>query len=81
MVSDTICFRVDVAEAYSFADDFDAPVVIFAKGGLSDHQHRIVVSVADPVDELDRHRGIQFSHAVHTIERPTPWFVLTERTH
>ncbi|CEL61721.1 hypothetical protein RSOLAG1IB_04471 [Rhizoctonia solani AG-1 IB] len=73
MVSDTICFRVDVAEAYSFADDFDAPVVIFAKGGLSDHQHRIVVSVADPVDELDRHRGIQFSHAVHTIERPTPW--------
>ncbi|CAE6382140.1 unnamed protein product [Rhizoctonia solani] len=73
MASDTVCFRVDVAEAYSFADDFDAPVVIFAKGGLQEHEHRIVVSVGDPVDEVDRHRGIQFSHAVYAIERPTPW--------
>ncbi|KAF8686753.1 hypothetical protein RHS04_00006, partial [Rhizoctonia solani] len=73
MASDAVCFRVDVAEAYSFADSFDTPVVIFAKGGLKNCEHRIVVSVGDPVDEVDRYRGIQFSHAVYATERPTPW--------
>ncbi|CAE7151037.1 unnamed protein product, partial [Rhizoctonia solani] len=73
VASDTVCYRVDVAEAYSLAEDYDAPVVIFAKGGLQDQEHQLVVSVGDPVDEVDRHRGIQFSHAVYTIERPTPW--------
>ncbi|KAG8742368.1 hypothetical protein FRC11_014403, partial [Ceratobasidium sp. 423] len=69
----TVCYRVDVTGAYSAANDCNAPVVIFAKGGLQDQEHRIVVSVGDPADEVDGHRGIQFSHAVYTIDRPTPW--------
>ncbi|CAE6446312.1 unnamed protein product [Rhizoctonia solani] len=73
VASDIACYRVDVAEAYSAAEDYNAPVVIFAKGGLQDQEHQLVVSVGDPVDEVDKHRGVQFSHAVYTIERPTPW--------
>ncbi|CAE6440340.1 hypothetical protein ACGC1H_003580 [Rhizoctonia solani] len=73
VASDIVCYRVDVAEAYSVAEDHDAPVVIFAKGGLQDQEHQLVVSIGDPVDEVDKHRGVQFSHAVYTIERPTPW--------
>ncbi|KAH7335170.1 hypothetical protein B0J17DRAFT_65525 [Rhizoctonia solani] len=71
--TDTVCYRVDIAEAYSASDDYNAPVVIFAKGGLQDQEHQLVVSVGDPIDEVDKHQGIQFSHAVYTIERPTPW--------
>ncbi|CAE6464906.1 unnamed protein product [Rhizoctonia solani] len=79
VASDTICYRVDVAEAYSIAEDYNAPVVIFAKGGLQEQEHQIVVSVADSVDEVDKHRGIQFSHAVYTIDRPTPWPIDEDR--
>ncbi|CAE6413048.1 unnamed protein product [Rhizoctonia solani] len=73
VTTDIVCYRVDVAEAYSASENYDAPVVIFAQGGLQDQEHRLVVSVGDPVDEVDKYRGIQFSHAVYTIERPTPW--------
>ncbi|KAG9088251.1 hypothetical protein FRC06_002156, partial [Ceratobasidium sp. 370] len=67
-----VCYHVDVAEAYSSAEHYDEPVVIFAKGGLQYQQHRVVVSVGDPIDNTRAHLGIQFSHAVYTIERPTP---------
>ncbi|KAJ1306926.1 hypothetical protein OPQ81_007909 [Rhizoctonia solani] len=73
VASDIVCYRVDVAEAYSAAEDYNSPVVIFSKGGLQDHEHQIVVSVGDPTGEVDKHRGIQFSHAVYTIDRATPW--------
>ncbi|CAE7223774.1 unnamed protein product [Rhizoctonia solani] len=73
MASDVLCYRVNVAEAYSAEYDYEAPVTIFAQGGLQHHEHRIVVSVAEPVGELDQYHGIQFSHAVYTTERSTPW--------
>ncbi|CAE6382105.1 unnamed protein product [Rhizoctonia solani] len=72
MVFEPTCYRVNVAEAYS-SSDYDSPVVIFAKGGLQYYKHQVVVSVGDPEDETHRYQGIQFSHAVYTIERPTPW--------
>jgi hypothetical protein len=74
--SDPVCYRVDVAEAYLAAEPYDEPVVIFAKGGLQYQEHRVVVSVGDPMDETRVYGGIQFSHAVYTIERPTPWSAL-----
>ncbi|KAB5587876.1 hypothetical protein CTheo_8681 [Ceratobasidium theobromae] len=70
---DPVCYRIDVSEAYSVAEDYDSPVEIFAKGGLQYQQHRVVVSVGDPINEATAYKGIQFSHAVYTIERPTPW--------
>ncbi|KAG8762323.1 hypothetical protein FRC11_009848 [Ceratobasidium sp. 423] len=73
VASDVLCYRVNIAEAYSAEDDYEAPVVIFAKGGLQYHEHRMTVSLAEPIGELDRYQGIQFSHAVYTTERPTPW--------
>lgn len=72
---DPVCYRIDVSEAYSVAEDYDSPVEIFAKGGLQYQQHRVVVSVGDPINEATAYKGIQFSHAVYTIERPTPWSV------
>ncbi|CAE7211228.1 unnamed protein product [Rhizoctonia solani] len=72
MAYDHICYRIDTAEAYSEAE-YDTPVVIFAKGGLQDQKHQVVVSVSDPQDETRRYQGIQFSHAVYTVERPVPW--------
>ena len=72
---DPFCYRVDVAEAYSAVDDRDEPVVIFAKGDLQYQEHRVVISVADPIDETHAHEGIHFSHAVYTTARPTPWSV------
>lgn len=76
MAFEPLCYRIDAAEAYSAVEDFEAPVVVFAKGGLQYHEHRVVISVGDPIDDTHNYRGIQFSHAVYTIERPTPWFVL-----
>ncbi|KAF8674695.1 hypothetical protein RHS04_07044 [Rhizoctonia solani] len=73
MASDVLCYRVNVAEAYSHEDNYESPVVIFAKGDLQPHEHRIVISVAEPVGEVSQYQGIQFSHAVYTTERPTPW--------
>ncbi|CAE6457017.1 unnamed protein product [Rhizoctonia solani] len=73
MASDDLCYRVNTAEAYSAEYDYEAPVVIFAKGGLQYHEHRIVISVAEPIGELNDYHGIQFSHAVYTTERSTPW--------
>ncbi|KAG8679253.1 hypothetical protein FRC08_017103, partial [Ceratobasidium sp. 394] len=73
LASDQVCYRVNVAEAYSSVEHYDEPVVIFAKGGLQHQHHRVVVSVGDPVDNARVYQGIQFSHAVYTIERPTPW--------
>ncbi|KAG9125793.1 hypothetical protein FRC07_006193 [Ceratobasidium sp. 392] len=67
------CYRVNIAEAYSVAHSYDEPVVIFSKGGLRYQKHQVTVSVANPTDETKSHLGIQFSHAVYTIERPTPW--------
>ncbi|KAG8684769.1 hypothetical protein FRC08_013501, partial [Ceratobasidium sp. 394] len=67
------CYRVNVAEAYSAAENYDEPVMIFAKGGLRYQKHQVVVSVGDPANQTRVHLGIQFSHAVYTIERPTPW--------
>ncbi|KAL5633134.1 hypothetical protein ACGC1H_003581 [Rhizoctonia solani] len=72
MVYDPICYRVNTAEAYS-TSEYDSPVVIFAKGGLQYQKHRVVVSVSEPEDETRKYQGIQFSHAVYTIERPVPW--------
>jgi hypothetical protein len=76
-----VCYRVNVAEAYSAAENYDEPVVIFARGGLQYQAHRVVVSVGDPIDETEVHRGIHFSHAVYTIERPTPWSALYYNLH
>jgi hypothetical protein len=76
LAPDPICYRVNVAEAYSTVEHYDDPVVIFAKGGLQHHEHRVVVSVGDPMNETQVYGGIQFSHAVYTIERPTPWSAL-----
>ncbi|CAE6464226.1 unnamed protein product [Rhizoctonia solani] len=70
---DVLCYRVNVAEAYSAEYDYEAPVVIFAKGGLQHYEHRVVLSLAEPIGELDSYQGIQFSHAVYTTERSTPW--------
>lgn len=75
LASEPVCYRVDVAEAYSVAEDLDGPVVIFSKGDLRYQEHRIVISVADPIDETSVHEGIHFSHAVYTNARPTPWSV------
>ncbi|KAH7335171.1 hypothetical protein B0J17DRAFT_65522 [Rhizoctonia solani] len=72
MVFEPFCYRVDVAATYSTAG-YDSPVVIFAKGGLRYQKHQVVVAVADPDDETRSYQGIQFSHTVYTIERPTPW--------
>ncbi|CAE6407176.1 unnamed protein product [Rhizoctonia solani] len=73
MASDVACYRVNIAEAYSAEYNYEAPVAIFAKGGLQHREHRLVVSVAEPIGETDHYRGIQFSHAVYTTERSTPW--------
>ncbi|KAG8679600.1 hypothetical protein FRC09_018850, partial [Ceratobasidium sp. 395] len=70
--SQDICYRVRVAEAYSTSGKSDEPVVIFAKGGLQYQQHRVVISVGDPIDNTQAYLGVQFSHAVYPIERPTP---------
>ncbi|CAE6428898.1 unnamed protein product [Rhizoctonia solani] len=72
MVFEPVRYRVDIAAAYS-SSAHDSPVVIFAKGGLQYHKHQVVISVGDPRDEMSRYQGIEFSHAVYTIERPTPW--------
>ncbi|KAG8748338.1 hypothetical protein FRC10_005885 [Ceratobasidium sp. 414] len=66
LASDEVCYRVDVAEAYSSAEHYDEPVVIFAKGGLQHQHHRVVVSVGDPIDNARAYLGIQFSHATLT---------------
>ncbi|QRV74201.1 hypothetical protein RhiJN_02215 [Ceratobasidium sp. AG-Ba] len=71
--SDESCYRVDIAAAYSAAGGYNEPVVIFAKGRLQQQMHRVVVSVGDPIDNVRTHAGVQFSHAVYAIERPTPW--------
>ncbi|KAG8736275.1 hypothetical protein FRC12_017705 [Ceratobasidium sp. 428] len=55
------------------ANNYDEPVVIFAKGGLRYQKHQVEISIDDPTDEIKEHLGIQFSHAVYTVERPTPW--------
>ncbi|KAG8701256.1 hypothetical protein FRC09_005476 [Ceratobasidium sp. 395] len=73
------CYRVNVAEAYSMANNYDEPVVIFAKGGLRYQKHQVEISINDPTDETKEHLGIQFSHAVYTVERPTPWPVEENR--
>ncbi|CAE6352687.1 unnamed protein product [Rhizoctonia solani] len=70
---DPLCYRVNVADAYSDQDDYESPVVIFSKGGLELQEHQIIISIADPIGELAQYQGIQFSHAVYTTERPTPW--------
>lgn len=70
-----ICYRVNVTEAYVKIEDLESPVAIFAKGGLQHHEHRVVISVGDPTGDTSNYQGIQFSHAVYTIERPTQWFV------
>ncbi|CAE6515082.1 unnamed protein product, partial [Rhizoctonia solani] len=66
------CYRINVTRAYS-ASTKDEPAVVFARGRLSNSQHRIVISVADPINSLQAYNGIKFSHAVYTTERPTPW--------
>ncbi|EUC59802.1 transmembrane protein, putative, partial [Rhizoctonia solani AG-3 Rhs1AP] len=67
------CYQINITKAYSATEDEDEPVLIFSRGQLQDHQHRIVISVADPVDSLHAYNGIQFSHVIYTISRPTPW--------
>lgn len=71
-----VCYRVDVTKAYSEVSDQNEAVVIFAKGGLQHQSHRVVVSVADPIDDTYAYKGLYFSHATYTIARPTPWCVL-----
>ncbi|CAE6474391.1 unnamed protein product [Rhizoctonia solani] len=78
MVFEPLCYRVNVAAAYSAAG-YDSPVVIFAKGGLQHQKHQVIIAVGDPDDETRSYQGIQFSHAVYTIERPTPWPVEEDR--
>ncbi|KAG9095244.1 hypothetical protein FRC07_011123, partial [Ceratobasidium sp. 392] len=72
LASNEVCYRVNVSNAYSEAERYDEPVVIFAKGGLQHQQHRVIISIGDPTDNTQSYLGIQFSHAVYTIERPTP---------
>ncbi|KAF8605928.1 hypothetical protein BDV93DRAFT_521271 [Ceratobasidium sp. AG-I] len=79
LASHPVCYRVNVAKAYSAVEDRDEPVVIFAKGDLQYQAHRVVVSVADPVDNTYAYEGLYFSHAVYTIARPTPWPVEEDR--
>ncbi|CUA78046.1 ATP-binding cassette sub-family A member 6 [Homo sapiens] [Rhizoctonia solani] len=67
------CYQINIAKAYSDIGDEDEPVVIFSRGQLQDQHHRIVISVADPVDDIRAYTGVQFSHATYTISRPTPW--------
>ncbi|CAE7053246.1 unnamed protein product [Rhizoctonia solani] len=71
------CYNTNVTAAYS-ASNHDQPAVVFARGRLANNQHRIVISVADPVNELT-YNGIKFSHVVYTTERPTPWPVEEDR--
>ncbi|QRW03149.1 alpha/beta hydrolase family protein [Ceratobasidium sp. AG-Ba] len=73
MALNEACYRMDVTKAYLAAERYNDPVVIFAKGGLQYQSHRVIVSVANPTGDPRKHFGIQFSHAVYTIERPTPW--------
>ncbi|KAF8605938.1 hypothetical protein BDV93DRAFT_569389 [Ceratobasidium sp. AG-I] len=79
LASEPLCYRVDVAEAYSTVANRDEPVVIFAKGDLQFQKHRVVVSVADPIDNTRTYEGICFSHAIFTTTRPTPWPVEEDR--
>ncbi|EUC59799.1 hypothetical protein RSOL_323570 [Rhizoctonia solani AG-3 Rhs1AP] len=72
------CYQTNVTEAYA-ASDKDRPAVVFARGRLANNEHRIVISVADPVDDIQAYNGIKFSHAVYTTERPTPWPVEEDR--
>ncbi|CAE6440294.1 unnamed protein product [Rhizoctonia solani] len=67
------CYQINITKAYSATEDEDEPVLIFSRGQLQGHQHRIVISVADPVDSLQAYNGIQFSHVIYTTSRPTPW--------
>ncbi|KAG8733378.1 hypothetical protein FRC11_006723, partial [Ceratobasidium sp. 423] len=73
------CYHVNTVGAYYGSKDEDEPVVVFARGQLPDNQHQIVISVADPVDNLQAYSGIKFSHVVYTSERPTPWPVEEDR--
>ncbi|CAE6464911.1 unnamed protein product [Rhizoctonia solani] len=73
------CYQANITEAYSASGDEDEPVVVFARGELQDHEHRIVISVANPVDNIQKYNGIKFSHAVYTAERPAPWPVKEDR--
>jgi len=67
------CFRVNMTEAYLNAMDDDSYVLIFAMGNLPHTDHRILISLADSADEASPSIGITFTHAVYTVERPTPW--------
>ncbi|CAE6402030.1 unnamed protein product [Rhizoctonia solani] len=67
------CYQSNITAAYYANKDEDRPVVVFARGGLQHHQHRIEISIADPVDDLQDYDGIKFSHVLYTTERPTPW--------
>ncbi|KAJ1306925.1 hypothetical protein OPQ81_007908 [Rhizoctonia solani] len=73
------CYQTNITEVYSASTNVDRPVVVFARGGLQNHEHRIVISVADPVDDLRAYNGVKLSHVVYTIERPTPWPVEEDR--
>ncbi|CAE6413145.1 unnamed protein product [Rhizoctonia solani] len=73
------CYQTKTQEAYFASRGEGEPVVIFARGQLQDQQHRIVISIADPVDDLKVYDGIKFSHLVYTTERPTPWPVEEDR--
>jgi hypothetical protein len=70
------CYRVDVAEIYNGVTDDTVPVPIFAKGYLPEDKHRISISIADPTHWMAAQSGITFTHAVYTVERPTPWYVI-----
>ncbi|KAH7335160.1 hypothetical protein B0J17DRAFT_65047 [Rhizoctonia solani] len=73
------CYQTKTQQAYFASLGEDEPVVIFARGQLPDQQHRIVISISDPVDNLKAYDGIKFSHLVYTTERPTPWPVEEDR--
>jgi hypothetical protein len=67
------CFRVNATSAYLATSDDSSPVLIFAKGYLSNVDHRISISLADPTDDLSS-SGLTFTHATYTIDRPTTWY-------
>ncbi|KAG8712637.1 hypothetical protein FRC11_014637, partial [Ceratobasidium sp. 423] len=73
------CYRTNTKEAYSASKDEDEPVLVFARGKLQNHPHRIMISVASPMNKTQAYSGIKFSHVVYTSERPTPWPVEEDR--
>ncbi|CUA78351.1 hypothetical protein RSOLAG22IIIB_13085 [Rhizoctonia solani] len=69
------CYRINIPEAYSTSEDRKNPVIVFARGQLQNHQHQIIISVAnpEPMGNTQEFNGIKFFCALYTTERLVPW--------